>query len=169
MTAPMPVFDGHNDILLRMQMAPSRREAIWLTGEGKGHLDLPRMQQGGILALEQHGTTGRLAQAGQGGQQGRLASPVAAQDGQSLTARHAEVEAVDDGLVADADAQLAGFDQRLVHFGCLDSRKRKTGTPISAVSTPTGSCCGASTVRARVSASSRKLPPASAQAGNSRR
>ena len=43
-----PVFDGHNDILLRLQMAPRRREAIWLTGEGKGHMDLPRMRQGGF-------------------------------------------------------------------------------------------------------------------------
>jgi len=43
-----PVFDGHNDILLRLQMAPRRREAIWLTGEGRGHLDLPRMQAGGF-------------------------------------------------------------------------------------------------------------------------
>lgn len=43
-----PVFDGHNDILLRLQMAPKRREQIWLTGEGRGHLDLPRMQAGGF-------------------------------------------------------------------------------------------------------------------------
>ncbi|GHC16772.1 peptidase M19 [Gemmobacter nanjingensis] len=43
-----PVFDGHNDILLRLQMAPGKREAIWLTGEGQGHLDLPRMQAGGF-------------------------------------------------------------------------------------------------------------------------
>ena len=42
------VFDGHNDILLRLAQAPDRREAIWLTGEGKGHLDLPRMQAGGF-------------------------------------------------------------------------------------------------------------------------
>jgi membrane dipeptidase len=46
----LPVFDGHNDILLRLQMAPEHREAIWLTGEGKGHLDLPRMAQGGFAA-----------------------------------------------------------------------------------------------------------------------
>lgn len=44
----VPVFDGHNDILLRMYKAPARREAIWLTGEGKGHLDLPRMREGGF-------------------------------------------------------------------------------------------------------------------------
>ena len=44
-----PVFDGHNDILLRLHLAPENREAIWLTGEGKGHLDLPRMKQGGFV------------------------------------------------------------------------------------------------------------------------
>lgn len=46
--ALQPVFDGHNDILLRMQVAPARRQAIWLAGEGRGHLDLPRMQAGGF-------------------------------------------------------------------------------------------------------------------------
>ncbi len=50
MALPAPVFDGHNDILLRLQLAPRAREAIWLTGEGKGHLDLPRMKQGGFAA-----------------------------------------------------------------------------------------------------------------------
>ena len=45
-----PTFDGHNDILLRLHNAPENREAIWLTGEGKGHLDLPRMKKGGFAA-----------------------------------------------------------------------------------------------------------------------
>ena len=45
-----PTFDGHNDILLRLYNAPQNREKIWLTGEGKGHLDLPRMRQGGFAA-----------------------------------------------------------------------------------------------------------------------
>lgn len=44
----IPVFDGHNDILLRLLLAPENREAIWLHGEGKGHLDLPRMKAGGF-------------------------------------------------------------------------------------------------------------------------
>lgn len=44
-----PVFDGHNDLLLRLFQAPERREDIWLTGEGKGHLDLPRMRAGGFV------------------------------------------------------------------------------------------------------------------------
>ncbi|SIS50353.1 dipeptidase [Phaeovulum vinaykumarii] len=43
-----PVFDGHNDFLLRLLRDPARREDIWLTGEGKGHLDLPRMRKGGF-------------------------------------------------------------------------------------------------------------------------
>jgi membrane dipeptidase len=43
-----PTFDGHNDILLRLYTHPENREAIWLTGEGRGHLDLPRMKQGGF-------------------------------------------------------------------------------------------------------------------------
>ena len=46
MSEPLPIFDGHNDILLRLYHNPAQREAIWLTGEGKGHLDLPRMRQG---------------------------------------------------------------------------------------------------------------------------
>ena len=45
-----PTFDGHNDILLRLYNQPHRREEIWLAGEGKGHLDLPRMQKGGFAA-----------------------------------------------------------------------------------------------------------------------
>lgn len=43
-----PVFDGHNDLLLRLHLEPEAREAIWLTGQGRGHLDLPRMRQGGF-------------------------------------------------------------------------------------------------------------------------
>ena len=42
------VFDGHNDLLLRLYQAPERREEIFLTGEGKWHLDLPRMRAGGF-------------------------------------------------------------------------------------------------------------------------
>lgn len=44
----IPVFDGHNDILLRLLNAPDRREAIWLGKDGTGHLDLPRMKKAGF-------------------------------------------------------------------------------------------------------------------------
>lgn len=44
----IPVFDGHNDFLLRLLRAPEKRSATWLKGDGTGHLDLPRMQKGGF-------------------------------------------------------------------------------------------------------------------------
>ena len=44
----IPVFDGHNDFLQRLTRAPTRREDIWLKGDGTGHLDLPRMKAGGL-------------------------------------------------------------------------------------------------------------------------
>ncbi|MGB3176874.1 MAG: dipeptidase [Albidovulum sp.] len=44
----IPVFDGHNDFLLRLLRDPENRETIWLKGERKGHLDLPRMKAGGF-------------------------------------------------------------------------------------------------------------------------
>ncbi len=45
----IPVFDGHNDFLLRLYLNPKERETIWLRGEGRGHLDLPRMKTGGFV------------------------------------------------------------------------------------------------------------------------
>jgi len=44
----IPVFDGHNDFLLRLLRNPTNREHIWLSGNGEGHLDLPRMHSGGF-------------------------------------------------------------------------------------------------------------------------
>ncbi len=49
MTDQIGIFDGHNDFLLRLLRAPGLRDKIWLTGEGKGHLDLPRMKAGGMI------------------------------------------------------------------------------------------------------------------------
>jgi membrane dipeptidase len=48
MTDPVPVFDGHNDIVLKIVAAGAGREALWIKGEGAGHLDLPRMQRAGF-------------------------------------------------------------------------------------------------------------------------
>ena len=48
MTSP-PVFDGHNDVLLRLyRKQGSDGAADFLDGDGLGHLDLPRMKQGGF-------------------------------------------------------------------------------------------------------------------------
>ncbi|MCU0903180.1 MAG: dipeptidase [Tabrizicola sp.] len=43
MTTPVPVFDGHNDIVLKIAASGSGRDSLWLDGQGAGHLDLPRM------------------------------------------------------------------------------------------------------------------------------
>lgn len=51
MTAPAtpPIFDGHNDVLLRMhKMARGDVHEKFLEGFERGHLDLPRMRQGGF-------------------------------------------------------------------------------------------------------------------------
>lgn len=48
MDQPIPVFDGHNDFLLRLLRAPAQRAETWLSDTGRGHLDLPRMQRGGF-------------------------------------------------------------------------------------------------------------------------
>lgn len=46
----IPVFDGHNDVLLRLmrKAAPDGGAASFLDGDGIGHLDLPRAKAGGF-------------------------------------------------------------------------------------------------------------------------
>jgi membrane dipeptidase len=44
-----PIFDGHNDVLLRLWLKKSTRAvADFIDGDGQGHLDLPRMHDGGF-------------------------------------------------------------------------------------------------------------------------
>jgi membrane dipeptidase len=45
----IPIFDGHNDVLLRLyKRGGADAPRAFLDGEGKGHLDLPMAQQGGF-------------------------------------------------------------------------------------------------------------------------
>lgn len=44
----IPVFDGHNDFLLRLWRNPGDRARLWKGDEARGHLDLPRMRAGGF-------------------------------------------------------------------------------------------------------------------------
>jgi membrane dipeptidase len=48
MTDLVPVFDGHNDIVMKIAAAGPNRQKLWLEGVGAGHLDLPRMQSAGF-------------------------------------------------------------------------------------------------------------------------
>lgn len=44
-----PIFDGHNDVLLRLHRKDASDAATqFVQGDGRGHLDLPRMQKGGF-------------------------------------------------------------------------------------------------------------------------
>lgn len=44
-----PVFDGHNDVLTRLwNKSPRDAATLFIEGDGEGHLDLPRMQRGGL-------------------------------------------------------------------------------------------------------------------------
>jgi membrane dipeptidase len=45
----VPIFDGHNDVLLRLyRRSGTEASQAFLEGEGKGHLDLPMARQGGF-------------------------------------------------------------------------------------------------------------------------
>jgi membrane dipeptidase len=48
MSPIVPVFDGHNDIVLKIAAAGPDRARLWLEGVGAGHLDLPRMRRHGF-------------------------------------------------------------------------------------------------------------------------
>ncbi len=46
---PVPIFDGHNDVLLRLHMrGGDDAAAAFLKGAEKGHLDLPKARAGGF-------------------------------------------------------------------------------------------------------------------------
>ena len=50
MSAPIPYFDGHNDALLRLYKDDSATAvADFITGSAKGHIDLPRAREGGMV------------------------------------------------------------------------------------------------------------------------
>ena len=46
---PVPIFDGHNDVLFRLyRRAGAEAVTAFLQGEDKGHLDLPKARKGGF-------------------------------------------------------------------------------------------------------------------------
>ena len=45
---PVPIFDGHNDCLLRLRQGGGDPVRAFLDGDGTGHLDLPRARAGGF-------------------------------------------------------------------------------------------------------------------------
>jgi membrane dipeptidase len=47
-TSPLPVFDGHNDTLLRLYRKGPGSERLFFTPGEEGHIDLPRARAGGF-------------------------------------------------------------------------------------------------------------------------
>jgi membrane dipeptidase len=46
----VPVFDGHNDVLLRLWLKKSGRAHLdFVEGDGVGHIDLPRLKKAGMI------------------------------------------------------------------------------------------------------------------------
>src|SRR6266567_2348225 len=101
---------------------------------------------------ERHEAEGRAHQR-------RLAAAVGSEHRVQLAGRELERdahEAVARGVRVTARDAAQRDDQLTVH---RRSRKANTGTPIRAVTIPTGSSRGATTVRARVSAAASRMPP----------
>ena len=47
--SPVPVFDGHNDVLLRLRLSDAKDPVgDFLDGRKDGHIDLPRAREGGL-------------------------------------------------------------------------------------------------------------------------
>jgi len=48
MMNPLPIFDGHNDVLLQLHLSGSKDNGAFFAGGGQGHVDLPRARVGGF-------------------------------------------------------------------------------------------------------------------------
>src|SRR5690606_9887004 len=110
-------------------------------------------------ALEQYLPVLNLHQTEQRAEQRGLASPVGPDDRHQAPWRYPHRDTVQ-GEVSRAGVAHAGVDRRETHRTDRRSRTAKSGTPTSAVTTPTGSSIGRTTVRAAASANTRKPPPA---------
>ena len=84
----------------------------------------------------------------------------------NLAGLDVDVQFFDDKNIRHADGQVLAGEQAHCRTLARFRSNRKSGTPSSAVSTPTGSCSGLISVRAAASASSNRLPPVNTAAGS---
>src|SRR5690606_38645774 len=98
----------------------------------------------------------------------RFPGPVRPEDRRDRAGRHDQVDAVERaaGRAGIPVAEPRRLEDRVPHSGLRIRRTTKTGTPTSAVTTPTGSSAGAAIVLAMVSATRRNAPPAKIDAGS---
>src|SRR5581483_1018761 len=108
-------------------------------------------QAGGVdavdaLAVERDGAAPRLQQAGHGGDGGRLARPVEAEQDGGLALLDVEVDPLEHGDGAIADAQVAHFEERHYSLTPLVSPSSAATMPASRRSA-SASASGASSPR----------------------
>src|SRR5690625_95422 len=157
----------------RLQAGGFKRIAGVLHQHAQPAGDFPPVQRVHAITAQGYAAALRQAQAGQGFQQRCLAHAVGAQHAKQLARANDQIEIVDDLYMADANAQIfsneggrtrGGHGQRI--RAARYSSSKNSGTPIRAVSTPTGSWRGLSSERAAVSASTRNPPPNREAAGS---
>src|SRR5690606_32814694 len=147
-------------------------------GHPAGHL--PAGQGGDVLIVQPDHPGAGPADPGQHPQQGGFPGSVGAQQADRRPGCDVERHPVDDERAAHRPAHPIGAHRRLSGCGRVSdvghtARLRRsrinanTGTPISAVATPTGSSCGSMITRATVSTHTRNTAPMTALSGNSRR
>ncbi|KAG9611734.1 hypothetical protein KCV01_g2326, partial [Aureobasidium melanogenum] len=105
---------------------------------------------GQVATVQLHGTAIGRAQSGQGAQQRGLARAIRADHGPYLAAADPQVERIDQQAVLHDQPQRFGGEGR--RHRRLASRNRKVGTPITAITAPTGSWIGSAITRETVSA-----------------
>src|SRR5579885_1168425 len=101
-------------------------------------------------------------------QQGGFTAAIGAQYAPDFPFAKFKIQIPANGFSVYAQRELAGLEAGAVHevlSAHLCSSQTKTGTQIIVSRMPSGSCCGASNVRAQVSASVTRLPPSSAATG----
>lgn len=132
-----------------------------------------------VLAGEQDRPALRNGDPGEASGERRLARPVRSHDPRDAASLSGQVHVPDECGAADRARDPSRFQGRrapgppglLAGHARRPRRRttRKTGTPMSAVTTPTGIWCGANARRPTRSASTRNTPPPRADTGNRRR
>ncbi len=122
-----------------------------------------------VGAVEQHGAA-VPHQPGHRAQQGGLARPVRPDQGEPAAGADRERHPAQHRDPVQVHGEILHGDGAHVRIALVERRiQTNTGEPASAVTTPIGSSAGATTVRAAVSASTRKPAPQVSESGSTNR
>ena len=137
-----------------------------LRDEGHEPRELAPREPAGVAAAE-HDLAVVRDEPGERAQRRRLPGPVRADQRDPAALLGLERQAGDRLHAAEADADVAQLDHRIVL--AVRRTTAKNGAPKNAVTTPIGSSAGESTVRASTSASTRKPAPTTSESGTTAR